>query len=125
MVSHYKVLIKHIHNQLVIDQSILPMGCKIRNGQCLKGNQKVMWIPPSRNCPLEKVKELQLVTGNRMKINMDNKVVLCTLAEILVPGACGTRALLTTQYPNLFLTRKHKGWVQMEGDIDLAKFIEA
>ena len=71
------------------------------------------------------MKELKLLSEDKMKIDTDNKVVLHITAEIPVPITCGTGSLLPTQYPDLFLTRQHQGWVQMEGDIDLAEFIKA
>ena len=69
----------------MIDQRIILPGCKIRNSQCLVGNQWVIWVPPRRNCPLEKVRELQLLARDEIKIYTDHKVVLHTAAEIPAP----------------------------------------
>ena len=67
----------------------------------------------------------KLLSEDKMRIDTDNKVVLHVAAQIPSPITCGMGLLLPSLYPDLFLTRKHQGWVQMEGDIDLAEFIEA
>ena len=59
-------------------------------------------------------------------IDRKGKVLLAIKQSIPSPPTCGDPTnLFQTEYKNLFLTHRHKGWSPLRTDLDLVEFVEA
>ena len=110
-VSQYKVILQKeeylINSELVeVLADHLKLPCPFTAHGCSTNRKTYIWQEPEDNCKLEKVRHITVERKHDLIIDHGNKVIFNVTGQIPSPAGCTVSTLLTTEYPDLFLTKE-------------------
>ena len=86
------------------DHIILPRTCTSNLGGCQVHDKTFVWKTVGHKCPLEGVRQIQVVREGTLLIDHTHKVIFNNTGVVPSPAGCPTTNLIKTEYPDLFLS---------------------
>ena len=131
VIAHIKVTIKEedfvlsgLNMEVVSDHLIL--DCKPTSGGCRSvGGKTYIWTKEKDDCPIRKVRNLQVTEENDYWVDEVNSVVLKKLGTVAAPNGCASVILHATEYPDVFLTENSAQFLPLGDEMHVANYIAA
>ena len=82
----------------------LTLPCKPADGGCRTMEKTFVWSQQMTECPLRKVRDLQVKEEGDYWVDESANVVLKRMSQVAAPAGCPTVILYTTEYEDVFVT---------------------
>ena len=131
-VSQFKILVtkeRYIVDKgriEVVDERLrLPRSCKLENHGCVTADKVYTYLPPPKQCTLEKARTVEMEEMDGYLVDANHKILLRKGHLTPSPTGCPTAEIYATEYPNIFLTQNSEDWPSLNDDLDVIDYISA
>ena len=109
IISQTKVILKEESltisgNEVEVLSDHLTLSCKPAAGGCRTMEKTYVWSQQISECPLRKVRDIQVREEGNYWIDENAKVILRRMTQVAAPAGCPSLILFTTEYEDVFVT---------------------
>ena len=122
-IKEEKFIVDGTNVEVVADHLIL--DCKLSSGGCRTLEKTYIWAAHKDDCPLRKVRTLQMTEDIGYWVDEKNSVVLKKLGPVAAPSGCASVILHNTEYEDLYLTEEDTGFETLQDEMQLSIYIAA
>ena len=110
----------------VVDERLrLPRQCKLENHGCVTANKVYAYLPPPKQCLLEKARTVNMEEMDGYLVDTSHKILLRKGHLMPSLDGCPPAEIYATEYDNIFITESSEDFPALDDDLDVVDFISA
>ena len=121
IISQTKVILKEESltisgNEVEVLGDHLTLSCKPTSGGCRTMEKTFVWAQQTSECPLRKVRDIQVKEEGDYWIDENANVVLKKMNQVAAPAGCPSLLLFATEYEDVFVTSSEDDTFEPPGE---------